>query len=112
MDVRAYYNKVREIEAGLNGEHVVVISLATPEGGKAGVRTEAQRLTAARLIVEGRARIATDGESAEFHESHRAAKAQHDREAAAQRLQVIVVPHAESPAVPPATESRKQKDRS
>ncbi len=54
MDLRTWYKKVRDAEADLTGEHFVMVSLATSEGGKAGVRTEAPRLIAARLIAETR----------------------------------------------------------
>ena len=47
MDLRAYYRKLREVEASISEEHVVLVSLATPEGGKPGVRTEAPRAIAA-----------------------------------------------------------------
>ena len=59
MDLRAYYKKVREAEALLTEEHVVVVSCATSEGGRDGVRTEAPRAIAARLIAEeiGRAHV-------------------------------------------------------
>ena len=40
MDIRTYYGKVRDAEATLTGEHFVMVSLATSEGGKAGVRTK------------------------------------------------------------------------
>jgi molybdenum-dependent DNA-binding transcriptional regulator ModE len=92
MDLRSYYKKVREAEASLNGEHFVVVSLDTPEGGKAGVRTEVTRPIAARLIAETRARLATEEEAEAFHEAQRAAKATHEQEQAANRVQVMVIP--------------------
>lgn len=92
MDVRAYYRKIREAEATIAGEHVVTVSLATPEGGKAGVRTEVPREVAAKLIAEDRARLATDEESREFRSEIRAAKARHDEEETARKMQVMVVP--------------------
>ena len=84
MDLRAYYRKVREAEATLTGEHFVMVSLATSEGGKAGVRTEVPRAIAAKLIAEGAARVATEEEAPEFHEANREAQEQHDQEEAAQ----------------------------
>jgi len=92
MDLRAYYRKVREAEATLAGEHFVMVSLATSEGGKEGVRTEAPRAIAAKLIAEGRARVATEEEANEFHQGHREGKARHDREEDARRVQVVVIP--------------------
>ena len=95
MDLRSYYKKVREAEAALKGEHFVLVSLETPEGGKAGVCTEAARNTAARLIAESRARLATEEEAREFHESHRAAKDAYEQDQAAKRVQVMVIPSQE-----------------
>jgi hypothetical protein len=95
MDVRSYYRKVKDTEEGLKGSEVVLVSLATPEGGKEDVRTEAPRNVAARLIVEGRARVATDAEAAEFREGLRTARQKHEREEAARRVQIVVVPQAE-----------------
>ncbi len=95
MDLRSFYKKVHETEAGLHGEHFVVVSQETSEGGKAGVRTEASRRVAARLIAEGRARLATEEEARAFYESHRAAKEAHEQEAAARWLQVMVIPSHE-----------------
>lgn len=95
MDLRSYYKKVREAEAALKGEHFVLVSLETSEGGKAGVLTEASRHTAARLIAESRARLATEEEAQEFHESHRAARAAHEQEELARRVQVMVIPSQE-----------------
>lgn len=103
MDVKAYYKRVREAEASLTGEHLVMVSLATAEGGKAGVKTEAPRAIAARLIAEGRARVASDEEAKEFHEINRAAHEKYEQDEAARRVQVVIVP---------SSEVRKTKERS
>jgi hypothetical protein len=108
MDLRSYYRKVRETEAGLTGEHHVMVSLPTSEGGKEGVRTEVPRSIAATLIAEGRARVATREEAAEFHTANREAKARHDQQEAADRIQVMVIP---SQDLKPGG-SGKQRDRS
>lgn len=92
MDLRAYYKKVRDAEAKLTGSETVLISLATSEGGKENVRTEAPRAVAARLIAEGGARVATDEEAHEFREGLRAARTQYEAEEAARRVQVVVMP--------------------
>jgi hypothetical protein len=76
----------------------VLVSLATPEGGKEGVRTEAPRSVAARMIAEGRARVATVTEAAEFRDGLRAARQKHEREEAARRVQIVVMPQAEEKA--------------
>jgi len=103
MDLRSYYKRVREAEATLTGEQLVMVSLETSEGGKAGVRTEATRAIAAKLIAEERARVATEEEAREFHEAHREARTAHEEAEAANRVQVMVIP---------ARQFRKQRERS
>ena len=101
MDLRAYYRKLREVEATITEEHVVLVSMATPEGGKPGVRTEAPKAIAAKLIAEGRARLANAEEAEEFRSGIRQAKEKFDQEEAARRMQVVVIP----------ADSRKVKER-
>jgi hypothetical protein len=92
MDVRAYYRKIRETETMLNGDHFVVVSLETSEGGKAGVRTEVNRANAAKLIAESRARLASDEEGLEFYATQREDRERLEAEQAARRMQVMVIP--------------------
>lgn len=103
MDMRTYYGKVRDAEATLAGEHFVMVSLATSEGGRAGVRTQVSRSIAAKLIAETRARVANEEEAQEFHETNRVARDQYDQDEAANRVQVVVVP---------ARQAKKQRERS
>ena len=103
MDLKSYYAKIRQTEMMLEGEHIVIVSLQTSEGGKAGVYTEVPRTIAAKQIAEGRARVASEQEAADFYEKHRVAKERIDREEAARRLQVVMIP---------AHETMKPKERS
>jgi molybdenum-dependent DNA-binding transcriptional regulator ModE len=103
MDLRSYYKKVREADAALTAKDVVLVSVETTEGGRAGVRTEVPRVIAARLIAELRARIATEDETREFHQTNRDAKETHEQEEAARRVQVMVIP---------SHELKKQRERS
>ncbi len=103
MDLRSYFKKVRDADAGLTGEHFVTVSMETSEGGKAGVPTEVPRSIAAKLIAEVRARVATEDETLAFREENRAARAAHQQDEAAKRVQVMVIP---------AHRLRKQKERS
>ena len=102
MDLRTWYKKVRDAEAGLTGEHFVMVSLATSEGGNEGVRTEVPRSIAARLIAETRARVASEEEAREFHEANRLALEQHKQEEDARKVQVMVIP---------AHKLKKQRER-
>ena len=92
MDLRAYYRKLRQAEAELTGDEFVMVSLATPEGGKAGVRTEVPRAVAARLLVEGVAQLASEEDAKAYREAVREAKEKHDEEEAARQVQVMVIP--------------------
>jgi hypothetical protein len=92
MDLRSYYKKVREADSMLTGDDVVLVSLATSEGGKEGVLTEAPRGVAAKLIAEGRARVATEAESHGFREGLREAREQYEQDEAARRVQLVMVP--------------------
>ncbi len=103
MDLRAYYKNLREVEETLTGQHLVVVSLATSEGGKAGVRTDVPRSIAAKLLAEGRARVATEEESLEYYLAHEEAREKYQQEEAARRLQVMVIP---------SQDLRKPRDRS
>jgi hypothetical protein len=66
MDLRTYYQKMRKIEADIPEENAVIVSVETSDGGTPGRTTEVKRELAARMLVEGRARIATEQEAAEF----------------------------------------------
>lgn len=95
MDMRIYYNKIRQTEQTITADWPIVMSLETPEGGKADVPSEVSRRNAARLIVEGRARIATPDETKEYRASVQQAKRAYDDATAAKNVQVTLVSTAE-----------------
>lgn len=69
MAIRAFFRKVREIEQTISTDFVVVVSNETTDGGRAGVETEVTRLQAAKLMADGKARLATPEESTAFREA-------------------------------------------
>jgi hypothetical protein len=91
MDLKVYYQKIRDLEQDLKAAHAVVVSLETPDGGTAGLRTEVPARTAAKMIVEGRARPASSEEDREFQEQKAEAKRVADHVEASKRMQVTVV---------------------
>lgn len=95
MDLKAYYRKLREIEMAISDEYPVVVSQDTADGGRAGVRNEVHRTVAARMILEGKARLATREEAEEFRAEVVEARRQAEQAAAASRVQVTVIPEAE-----------------
>ena len=66
MDLRAYYRRIRGIEAEIREDSVVIVSRATGDGGRAGVRNETSRAVAARLVAEEKADLASEEEAASF----------------------------------------------
>ena len=66
MDLRAFYQTIRKIAAEITEEVAVIISRETPDGGRAGVKTEVPRQVAARMIAEGTADLASPEQAEEF----------------------------------------------
>jgi hypothetical protein len=91
MDLKMYYQKIRELERSFTDAYPVVVSRETPEGGVAGVKTEVPVYTAARMIVEGQARLSTEAEAKEFLELKADAKLTADGLNASRHMQVTVV---------------------
>jgi hypothetical protein len=67
MNLRAYYQKIRDVAVELEEDEVWVESVATADGGRAGLFTQVARHLAAKLIVDGKAKLAksSDGEAYE-----------------------------------------------
>lgn len=91
MDLKVYYRKIREAMESIPGEYTVLVSRETPDGGKAGVMSEASKATAARMLVEGRARLATTEETAEYRRLDADARKKVEQQTASSRLQVAVL---------------------
>ena len=91
MDLKQYYRKMREVEATLGSQDVLVVSLETPDGGRAGVVSEVSKSTAAKLIVEGRAVVANESESDAFREQQANARKAAQKTEMAKRVQVAII---------------------
>ena len=75
MNLRDYYREIAEVQSKIAGTFALVVSLETPNGGREGVPTEVNRATAAKMIVEKKARLASPEELLQL----RAAKAEEQR---------------------------------
>ena len=95
MDLRLYFHKIRTIEATIPGEHVVVVSMETPDGGRPGQLSEVSRGVAAKLIVQAKARLANEDEAEEFHASLRAATEAAAEVSMREHVHLSVLPEAE-----------------
>jgi hypothetical protein len=99
MDLRAYYQKIRDTAAKITDEFPIVVSRETADGGKAGIKIEVPRQVAARLIVEGTADLVKPEEAAKFRAALAESKRVADQAAAASKLQLSVLSTAELEAL-------------
>lgn len=63
MNLKDYYREIAAQEAVIEESFVLVVSLPTPNGGREGVISEVNRSTAAKMIVEKKARLVTPEEA-------------------------------------------------
>ena len=91
MDLKSYYRLIREEAAKLGEGDQVVVSLATKDGGREGVVSEAPREIAAKLIVEQRARLASEEEREAYFAKQAAEREEYERSVELQRVQVQVM---------------------
>jgi hypothetical protein len=95
MDLRLYYQKIRDTQAKIGDPFPVVESVETPDGGPAGRLTEVTASLAAKLIVEGAARLAKEADAAAFREARAKAKQALEEATAAAKVQMTFLPMAE-----------------
>ncbi len=108
MDLRVFYQKLRKLEQEIADSHVVVVSEETSDGGKAGQRSEVSRGIAARLILEGRARLASSGEVSEYRKGIEQALLEAEQRATAERVQVNLISEADLRALKNASRGEKR----
>ena len=99
MDLRAYYRKIGLVEASILETDAIVISYETPDGGRPGVASHVPRRVAAKLVVEGRARLATPEEGDEYRKAVHETSKRAQELALANRVQVAIVSDAELRAI-------------
>jgi hypothetical protein len=95
MDLRQYYQKIRDVEAKIVDEFPVVVSNETVDGGKAGTKTEVPRRIAAKLLIENLARLATAEEIKAYQATMAEARRVAEQIAQAAKLQLTVLSVAE-----------------
>jgi hypothetical protein len=95
MDLRVYYQKIRELEGKIENEFPIVISHETGDGGKEGARSEVPRKLAAKMLVDGTARLATAEEAKQHRDSNEEARKTAEQLAAASKLQLTVITAAD-----------------
>ncbi len=95
MDLKLYYQKIRDMETTIADMFPVVVSRETGDGGKPGVLTETTRAVAAKMVAEGAARLATAEEGKAFRERRAEAVRAVEEAAAAARAQFTMFPTSE-----------------
>jgi hypothetical protein len=108
MDLRVFFQKLRKIEQGIADPHVVVVSQETSDGGRAGQPAEVSRGNAARLILEGHARLASAEESAEFRAAARKGVEEAQQRLLAEKVQVNVISEADLRAMKSSARPEKR----
>ena len=91
MDLRLYYQKIREAAEKIEDEFPVVMSRDTGDGGKEGTLTEVPRRIAAKMVVEGLAHVASPGQKQAFLNAQAEAKRVLDQLEAAAQVHVTVL---------------------
>ncbi|MGP8245969.1 MAG: hypothetical protein ACLQVN_15790 [Bryobacteraceae bacterium] len=95
MDLRIYYQKIRDAQGKLSDPYPVIVSRETPDGGKEGMLTEVPAGIAAKMVVDGAARLATAEETQTYRQAQAEAKRLADQAEAARKIQVTVVSSSE-----------------
>ena len=91
MDLKQYFRKIRQVEAGLVDRFPLVVSLETSDGGKAGLVSEISREQAAKMIVEGRAVLASEEEKELYRRQQASAKEAAEKAELAKHIQVAII---------------------
>ncbi len=91
MDLKQFYKKIRDVESSIPEKYPLVTSLVTDDGGKQGIVAEVPRYQAARMIVEGKARLSTEEEKQMHQDNLAAVQRVADEWEAARRLQLSLL---------------------
>ncbi|HTS47121.1 MAG TPA: hypothetical protein VMH05_04210 [Bryobacteraceae bacterium] len=108
MDLRMFYQKLRKIEHEIADAHVIVVSNETPDGGRAGQKAEVSRSNAARLILEGHARLATSEEALEYRAGVETTLREAEQRAMSEKVQVSLITDADLRAIKGASKAEKR----
>ena len=91
MDLKQYFRKFREVEASLADAYLLIISMETPDGGKPGLVSEVSREVAAKMIIEGRAALATEKDEKAYRQQQASARKAAEKADLARRVQVAII---------------------
>lgn len=92
MNVKAYYQNIRELERTLTDSFVVIVSHDTSDGGRGGLLTEVPKHLAARMIADDRAHLASEDATLQFREKSAEAKRTAEELSLVDRKHVTPIP--------------------
>ena len=92
MDLKIYYQKIRDTRRQIDEEFPIVLSKETPDGGKKGRLTEVTRDVAAKMLVDGIAELAPEKAAVEFRQRQEDMRKAAQDEMAASKVQLTVIP--------------------
>ena len=95
MDLKAYYQKVRDAERAIEEEFPIVKSLAGEGAGRGGRLAEVSRAVAARMITDGLAELATVKERRELRARVETARKAEQERREAERIQFAILSEAD-----------------
>jgi len=91
MDSREFFRRARALAQTIQEPHVVVVSKATGDGGKAGVMSYVARDVAARQVLKDQAELATDEQALAYFEEDKRLREEFEADKWRNRLQLAVV---------------------
>jgi hypothetical protein len=91
VDLKVYYQKIRDNEANIAEPFPIVVSLETSDGGKPGRLAEVPRAVAAKLMADGVVRLATKDEADAYRADQAKARQEAEDLAAAQRMELKII---------------------
>jgi ribosomal protein L9 len=91
LDIRVYFQKLQALEQSIGTPWVLVVSEETTNGGKAGILTEVKRSVGARLILTGKARLATESEIEEYRAEQTRERTAAEQASMAGRVQIAIL---------------------
>ncbi|PWU04196.1 MAG: hypothetical protein C5B51_17245 [Terriglobia bacterium] len=108
MDVRSYYQKIRENESTIAEPFAIVVSVETANGGKPGTLSEVTRAVAAKMLVDGIVRRASEEEAAAFRAQQAEDFRHAEQQLAAAQVQLSIVPTSELNELKAAVRTRQE----
>jgi hypothetical protein len=109
MSIRDFFIALLKVESQIAAEWVVVMSQDTSDGGKAGRLVEVSKAVAARMIVKGSARLASDLEAKQYRDDIQDQVERARAEEEASRVHVTITrnsPDSSSRPTPPSSRNR------